>query len=636
MSAICGIIAVKNKDNLSKQVRAMLKEMEFRGGKGSFEHCNDGFAVGWQSSESINEITKTPFYNEYGNVLAIVEGEIYNYGEIASDLDSKGYNIQTNSRWSVIPHLYSAYGKDFPAKINGIFVIALYDLEKQMLMLARDHMGSHSGFYYHLGNFFCFATTIKSILKTDFVKTEIAPMSVNQYFAGTCVSHPYTMFENVKSLRPGHILMYQQNQIMEYEYWPIGDFVEDYDRSEASFIDEIRETCLDSIKIRSDSAEDIGSVLSGGVDSSMIASTMAKRYNSSNPLNVFSVAYHEKKYDDSHLQKFMFDRYPLKGHIAYLTQDMVISILKEVVKHLDYPVNNSSALGTYLCMQIAGDQDMKYILDGEAADELFCGGGGVVGEHLIQLIEHLPYIIRKYTLGLIGSSLYMNQTGKKAALKRFCYRAIMPKYERMLTWLPAFDRQTRKKLLLNEFNDVVVQQDELAPGRSYLEKGRMKDDINLYLYGGCKTYLCNDLLYKNERMAAANHVVNRTPFIDKRLVELAFRIPAKYKLLGYTPTRCEKKWIYRKALKGLIPDEILWRVKLRGFSQPTAEWMKKDPLKSFLNNTLLSKRVAERGIMNIDFIRKILDEHFYGRQNRDRLLWGMLVFELWCQEYMDG
>lgn len=633
MGAVCGLIDKrKSKDQISGIVGLMTDKMDFRGAvyKGIF--AENGLGIGACVHKTVGNI-KQPVTNEDNKIIAVCDGEIYNYQKIRKNLLLKGHKLPLESDTEIIPHLYEELGENFAAGLNGIFTIALYDIKNSRLVLVRDHLGSRSVFYINHNNIFLFASTIKALLKTGMVNREISPKAVDLYFAGTCVPHPQTMIENIFSVRPGYALIIENGKITEHEYWTLNNIVEDYHTKKEDFQHQIRELAIDAVNIREFGDEPFGSVLSGGVDSSFICSRLAGTLPGGK-LQTFSVGFNEETCDDSPLQEIMLRKYNLEKNKAFLSESMAVDLLLNVVQHSDYPVNNASAMGTYLCMKQVKDAGFKRVFDGEAADELFCGGGGVVGEHLVEQFTRLPEWFRNLTFGVFAGSLQMGKTGKKASFQRFCHRVCMPDIERMLTWLPAFDADTRKKLFLDKWSFFTGKQDELESGKFYMKNASFNDGLNLYQYGACKTYLPNDLIFKNERMAAAHGVINRTPFIDYRLVELAFKIPAKYKLTGYTVRSAEKKLIYRKALQNLIPDEILWHKKTRGFSQPTAMWMKKG-LKNFVKDTILGKQSTERGIFNKDFLHKIVKEHMDGREDRDRLLWGILTFELWMREYID-
>ncbi len=633
MGAICGLAINQPGEKIRHLIDNMLDMMNFRipDSKGILADDEIGMgAAAYKTSTGISQ----PLYNETGDIVAVCDGEIYNHDELRKMLTLKGHIVAKTPDTGIIPHLYEEFKDDFPKYINGIFTIGLYDFRRRRLVLARDHLGSRSVFYYAHGSSFIFATTIKAMLGTGMISREISKSAIDLYFSSTCVPNPYTMFEKIRGVRPGYAVIWENGNLTEHEYWTLGNIKEDYNTSEAVFQEQIRELATDAVKIRRMGNRPYAAILSGGVDSSFICSVLSK--HSSDTLETFSIGYEEKGFDDSALQKIMLKHNDFSNHISIMKADMAVDLLLNVIKNCDYPLNNSSAMGTFLCMQDIHKAGFNTAFEGEAADELFCGGGGVVGEHLVQLFAGLPKGLRNAVFGFANKGdLQINKTGKLAAFKRFCHRICMPSIDRMLTWLPAFDRPTRKKLLAKGWNAYTGVQDELGHARFHMEKSNFRDGLNLYQYGACKTYLPNDLLFKNERMAAANGIVNITPFIDYRLAELAFKIPAKYKLKGYTVKTAEKKLIYRKAIRGIIPDEILWRKKTRGFSQPTGLWMRRE-MKEFVMDIMLGKRTVERGIFNMGFIKKIIDDHMSGRENRDMFLWGIITLELWMREFADS
>jgi asparagine synthase (glutamine-hydrolysing) len=633
MGAICGLITTnQSKEDIRQKIDVMVAAMSFRGADYTGNYVEDSIGLGAAVHSTIGDITQ-PVSNETGKVIAVCDGEIYNYGQIRSRLIAKGHDLPKGSDIEVIPHLYEDLRDDFAAGLNGIFTIALYDAMNRRLLLVRDHLGSRSVFYAATDSTFVFATTIKEILGTNLIDRQLSPRALDLYFAGTCVPPPYTMFEKIKNIRPGYAVIWENGTVREHEYWSLDNIREDYATSEGDFQKQIRELLIDAVKIRIMGDKPYGSILSGGVDTSLISSVLSSE-KADDKLQTFSIYFKEKYFDDSYLQEAMVRKYNLTENKALFMDEMAVDLLGRVIKHSDYPFNNSSAMGTYLCMQNVKAAGLERIFEGEAADELFCGGGAAVGEKLITLFAHLPGFFRNITFGLFSGSLQINKTGKIAAFRRFCQRVCMPHTERMLTWLTAFDREMRQILLVGEWGRYVGKQDEFEPGRFYMDRAKFNDEINLFQYGACKTYLPNDLLFKNERMAAAHGIVNRTPFIDCRLVELAFRIPAKYKLTGFTQQSAEKKLIYRKAIQGLIPDEILWRKKMRGFSQPVTMWMR-GGLKDFIQEIILGKRTAERGILNQQFLKRIVEEHMCGKEDRNPLIWSILTLELWMREFVD-
>lgn len=606
----------------------MALALEFRGREKMYDCEAPTVVFGMRShGKELNDASLS--MQDQPATLCAVEGEIYNQPGL---IQGMGRKDEFRNAAGLLSRLYETYGADFCRGCNGVFTAAIYDSDKNKLLLVRDHMGSHSLYYAMIQGAIIFASTIDAILASELVQPQLNPEAMNLYFSGTCVPHPHTLFRGIKCVPPGHVVVFRKGRDKPYDYWKLQEISEDFKTGEAEFIARITDLVDDAIKIRLHGDASFGCVLSGGVDSSTITATI-KRW-AKNSIPTFAIGYHEMEYDDTPLQEVMYRNFNLRERNARISPREIPDLLAAVVQNCDVPVNNASAMGTYRCFQLAS-HSVRAIFDGEAADELFCGGGGVVGEHLVEQFEVIPLSLRRLLFSALGSDLAVDMPGRKAKLRRFFHRLTLPGCDRMLQWLPAFDFKARLKLFQSDFHSMIREHDVLAEGRSYLNASRLKDKINLYQYGACKTYLCNDLLYKNERMAAANGLVNRTPFIDYRLAELAFRIPARYKLQGIRSSRVEKKLIYRKALQGVIPDQILWRRKARGFSQPTSEWMR-GPLREFVNDVILGRRTRDRGILNMNYVQKLLDLHLSGAADLDRLLWGILTFELWLRYHYDG
>ncbi len=631
MGAICGIIGSLKRDTLASGLGKMSDVMRFRGPDYKDEYVSDGVGLGicgWHSVSTGGQ----PVFNEDQSIVAILDGEIYNWRELALRLKGKGHSLASDSDAEVLVHLYEEYGPDFPRECNGIFAAAIWDSGRKTLTLARDHAGSKSLFHTRANGAFLFSSTLSGLRASGLFTAEISPAAVDSYFANTSVPHPQTLFKNVFSMRPGYSMVVDDQGAKEHNYWNLESLGEDYSTPRERFEEEVRALVTDAVDIRMQGDKPVGGILSGGVDSSTICALLQRKLD--HPLEVFSIGFAEKAFDDSPHQRLMIERFGFSANFATVGSNDVERLLTEVVRNSDYPLNNASALGTYRCFEEAG-RKVKILFEGEAADELFCGAGGVCGDKTLDRVSVLPWFLRKYTFGLIGKSMYLDEPGKISKIRRLAYRLSLPQNVRMLTWLPAFDAPMRAKLLRGPYRDAVFTNDGIATGKHYLDESKLKDCVNRYQFGMCKTYLCNDLLYKNERLAAANGLINRTPFTDYRLMELAFRIPAKYKLSGFFAESMSKKVILRNALRGIIPDEILDHHKTRGFVQPTVVWMRNE-LKSWVQDILLNPQAAARDIWNRDYVENLLGQHLSGRQDLSYPIWQLIVFELWMREQMDG
>lgn len=551
-------------------------------------------------------------------VIAVAEGEIYNGSELARMTGSFGFQA--------IPALYEKFGADFPRYLNGVFGIALFDTRQRRLCLARDHLGSHSLFYASTPGIAIFATTIHPILASGLISDELSRDSMKAYFSSTNIPAPDTMFREIRCVRPGATVVYESGRWSDHDYWRSGDLQEDCTRPEKEYIEEVRELILDSIAIRARLGGNYGSLVSGGVDTGIIAASLSGM-EARRELPAFSITFAEKFYSDADLQQIMYRRYPLRQHSKVLTPREFADTLQRAIIYLDKPVNDTAFVGMYHAFRMAREEGCDAVFDGEAADELFFTGHGR-GEMEFQRYLRIPFLLRRSLSRVLaphcpaGSSFWRRG-------RRFLYKLGLTDEERTLSRMPSFYNHDTPIL-----TGPVPAADPFAVGKRYLAQSALREPLNRYNYGITKTYLPDGLLFKNERMAAANDIINRTPFIDHRLVELAFRIPAAYKLTKPTETDDGTKQVYKKAIRGLIPDEILQRKKKRGFSQPSRVWYR-GALKDFVGDTLLCRDPLYGDHLNRAYVRHLWSEHVSGMHNHDYLVNSVLIFELWLRAFRD-
>lgn len=557
--------------------------------------------------------------NPSETVVAVVEGEIYNAEAIGERI---GERLSHATVFNSIPILYEKYGRKFPRYLNGIFTIALWDAGEQTLYLIRDHLGSRSLFYgQNDQKELFFASTIRALLNAGRLPDRISLSGIHSYLCSTAVSPPYTLFEKIFCVRPGAMTIWKNGEFSEYRYWPVHDLKEDRSRHQSDFAQQVRSLIQDAIRIRADYGGAYGSLVSGGVDTSVVTAELS-RFASQAQLPVFSIAFEEKVYSDAWLQQIMYDRYQLSPHTAVLGPDEFWEILQKAVAQLDGPVNDSAFVGMYKAFEMARQAGCEAVFEGEAADELFYTGHAH-SERKYQPFLRIPYPLRKLFFGRFQT--IPQGHGLTGRVLRLLFTLGLSDDERRLLVLPSFYRRPQSILLEDD-----LPSDPLRVERAYLKETALEDPLNIYYYGLLKAFLPNDLLYKNERMASANHLINRTPFIDYRLVELAYQIPQSFKIRRPTATDDGTKLVYKEAVKGLIPNEILERKKQRGFSQPTAIWYRHQ-LSEQVHDTLLGPSALNREYLNRRYVEQIYRDHVNGVANYDYLLNALVVLELWLR-----
>ncbi len=563
-----------------------------------------------------------------GCVVAF-EGEIYNTLDLYNRFFSeKQWDDKENINVLLIL-MYKKFGLDFPSYLNGVFSIALWDTELHQLVLCRDHVGSHSLFYSITNQGVFFASTVNAILATGVVPRDISQIAVNQYFASKALSPPVTMYKFVSAVRPSHSVLIDERNKREYDYWRLHEIDVDNNLKEDVCIDQLRHIILNAIDIRAEYSSAFGSIVSGGLDTGIVTARLASKYASHN-LDVFSISFDEDSYSDDPLQQLMVRKFSLNHHQAVLGPSEFARILMEAVGELDSPLNDIAFVGMAKVFELAREHGFRIMFEGEGPDEIFPAGNSQ-GERQIAKFLLIPDFIRHK---IIGSLFHTMPLGDSICCKtaRILVRIGMDDNERRLTWRTYFHNRLRQKLLISDW---YRDEDPYEIQRNYLMQCKNADFINKYQFGLIKTFLPDNLLFKDERMAAREGIMNRIPLIDRRLVELSLKIPSKLQLAKPGRLSDGIKLLYKKALTGYVPDQIIKHKKVRGFSHPTSLWFRNE-LKEFLIDILLGETTKNRGIFKMQYVKKLVDNHIAGKSDYDYPLNALLIFELWMRKNYDS
>ncbi|MDI6745953.1 MAG: asparagine synthase-related protein [Rhodocyclaceae bacterium] len=552
-------------------------------------------------------------------VWAVLEGEIYDTGLHGRDTTIP----QTSAAPGVLVDLMFRAGRDFPRAINGAYTAALWHRGERTLYLVRDHAGCRSIYFSPVRDGIVFASTAAAVLASGLVDGCIDPASVDAYFGVKALSPPRTMFKNVFALRPGHVLVWKDGLSHQHDYWRLHEIREDHRTPPEVFAEVLQATIKDAVKIRQQAGGNYCALVSGGVDTSAVATILTQMPGTPRPLRGLSIAFDEMAYSDAGLQDIIVKSLGVDQGERVLTPADFADTLSQAVGFLDSPVNDAAMAGMHAVFGMARGAGYDVVFDGEGPDELF-PAGNTHGERGIGALLRLPQPLRRASFGLLATSMPIGDSLPER-IRRMCARLALPDDERRMTWRPLFHTAARRQLLSRDYCTGI---DPYAVGKNYLGLTALEDPLNLYQYGLIKTFLPDDLLYKNERMATAHNIMNRTPLVDRRLVELALRIPSRFQIEKPTPNRDGIKLLYKAALRGIVPDEIIDRKKERGFSQPTRVWFA-GPLKDFLHDRILGARATARSIFNTAFLQRLFDEHASGKANHDAILTAVLIFDLW-------
>jgi asparagine synthase (glutamine-hydrolysing) len=569
-----------------------------------------------------------PIWNEDNTKCIVYNGELYNFLDLRPELEAKGHRFRTRSDTEVILHAYEQWGTKCLERFNGMFAFAIWDRAKRKLFVARDRIGEKPLYYFWDGTRFVFASEIKSILADPSIPRRINERGLANFLAVGHAVAPETMFRNIFKLLPGHSLTFHDGQLRIDEYWTIGNepqLLSSQGYNEVDYSEAVATLLDDSVKRRMIADVPVGAFLSGGVDSSAVVSLMTK--HASDKVKSFSLgfdvggAYNELS-DARRVAAYLgTDHYEL--NVEHLD---LIETLRSLVYHYDEPFGDSAGFPIYLLSRFAR-QHVKVVLSGDGGDELFGGYRRYAIDQLAPVYRFFPTVAReKWVPSAVGRLPRLRRMKRAAETLH-----IQDPTSRYASWLVVFTAEMQAELLQPSLTSSLIGHNPAAIYPRYyseLDGGTEADHLNRLMYVDVKTLLADAYMEKLDKAMMACSLEGRLPMLDHRLVELAFQIPSRYKIRGWTTKR-----ILKRAVSDLIPRHVLRRPK-HGFSVPTDPWFR-GSLKSFAFDVLLDDSARRRGYFQPDFVERLWKEHSEGRHVWDEQLWLLLNFEMWHRTYMD-
>lgn len=605
----------------------MTKTLEHRGPDGDGFYFKSGAGLGMRRLKIIDLISgDQPISNEDKTIWTVFNGEIYNYQSLRKELEAKGHHFYTKSDTETIVHLYEEYGEDFVKRLNGMFAVALWDENTGKLVLARDRAGEKPLYYYLDSGQLLFASELKAILRTGLIKKEIDVEALHYYLAYGRVPAPFSIIQGVKKLEPAGVLVLQNGRSTVKKYWHLS-FKNKLDWPLDQLKSEFLAKFEKSVKSRLMSDVPLGAFLSGGVDSSAVVAMMAK--NSSKPVETFSVGFKEQDFSELEYARVVAKKFHTNHH-EFVIEPEVLEILPKLVWHLDEPFADASIIPTYYVSKLSRDF-VTVALTGDGGDELFAGYEWFKALRFALIYNKLPAPVKK---GIYGLSRMLPETDERDGLSRWFHKARRFAETQAGTMNSALDAYLSMttgfsdKLLNQEVYQQPVEFSAKKLREDALEEYDGPDRLEAVLYGQFKTLLPDMFFAKVDRCSMAVSLETRAPLVDYDLVEFIARIPFKYKLNGF-----KTKYLFKEALKGILPDEILFRRK-KGFSLPLNRWIKQGQLKEQISGVLLDDSFVNLGYFKKDYILKIINEHNSGVKNNFDKIWRLYMFALWHKEFI--
>lgn len=559
-----------------------------------------------------------PIANESGRVVVTVNGEIYNFQQLRRELESRGHSFRTGSDAEVVVHLYEEEGEACLHRLRGMFAIALWDADRERLLLARDRLGVKPLYYAEVSGGIVYGSEPGSILASGAVQARPDVPAIAQYLALQYVPAPLTGFEGMRKLHPGELLVWEGGRARTERWWSLRHGSPDAGVSDEERLDELDAVLSEATRLRLIADVPVGAFLSGGIDSSLVVSYMAEH---ASDVRTFSIDFPLAHFSEGEYAREVARLYGTR-HEDLVVEPDIVPVVAEAVQAAGEPFADSSAVPTYLLSQMTR-RHVTVALSGDGGDEAFAG---YVRHRLAAAADRLgPLPALAQPLARAAARLPGN--GRVARIQRGVEAVARSPHERYATIMSHFTPAAMERLCTPEF-----LAEAGGPRRAWDEVLALDatQGVDRYLTLDTATYLPGDLLLKVDRMSMWHALEVRSPLLDHEVHELAARTPASMKL-----RRGETKWILKQlARRRGMPEHLVTRKK-KGFGIPVGEWFRGD-LRPWIEGVLRDPATRERGWFDPREADRLLDDHLAGRADHTPRLWNLAMLELWQREWIDG
>ena len=597
MCGIAGYISTKKPDK--KILKSMTDRIAHRGPDAEGFYLDEVCALGHRRLSIIDLTTgNQPIYNEDKSLVIIFNGEIYNYKDLKKELGDK-YKYKTSSDTEVLLHGYEEWGYEVTKKLRGMFSFAIWDINKKELFCARDGWGIKPFYYYQNNGTFMFASEIKAFLDHPDFNKEFNEEILSAYLCFNSTPTTETFFKGVKRLEPGYELIYKDGKITINRFFKM-EFISSDEKMD-NIVEDIDEALRDSVEYHKIADVEVGSFLSSGIDSSYLVSL-------SKPDKTYTVGYDNPKYDEISYAKDLSKKLGINNISKKITKEEYVREFPKIIYHMDEPLADPSAIALYFVAQLAS-KDVKVVMTGEGADELFCGYNTYREEVDQAWYMKLPFSIRSLAAGLAG--LFPEKKGFN-----FVYRR-GKKIEDINIGLGRIFRDVEAQKIV-KLNNQIHTKDIVKP---FYEEYKNQPNLVKRQVIDYYFWLVRDFLHAVDRNTMMFGLEARTPFLDRNVYEVARRLPDYAKVNKETT-----KVALRLAAKKVIPNEAYKKKKL-GFPVPLREWIRDEDLYNAIKEKFNSAEASK--FFDIKRINKLLEEHKSCKKDCYKKVWTIYTFLVW-------
>lgn len=632
---MCGIVGIVEPDlarPVSREdVQRMVRTLVHRGPDEEGTIALPGVGLGMRRLSIVDVAGgQQPFSNEDQSIWLVGNGEIYNHLALRADLIPRGHRFRSQSDIEVLVHLYEEYGPRFLDRVKGMFALAIWDGRTRTLLAARDRAGEKPLCYCLTDGRLRVASEIKALLLCPDVPRRLDVESLDQFLTYEYVIAPRTIFADIKKLPAGHYMLFEDGRLTIHRYWdvtrvPVGAW------SEGDAAAALREALSRAVASQMMADVPLGAFLSGGIDSSAVVAFMHEAVGKdAGRVNTFSMGFADGSYNELPYAREVASHFGTNHREGLVTPDLV-PLFEQLVVHLDEPFADVSLFPTFLLSRLAREH-VTVALTGDGGDELFGGYDTYVAQRLARRLGSFPPAAALGMLDGLVSAFPPTQAKKGLVnkVRRFVQGlAHAPADIEHYRWMTFLGPSAKRRLYSPSLASALVGSDVYAPVRERLRGPSGDDWLNREMYADLSIFLADDILVKVDRMSMATSLETRAPFLDVDVMELAVSFPGHLKIRGN-----ERKFVLKRALKGLVPPRVLTRRK-EGFSIPMKNWLRGE-LAPLMRELLSTDRVRTRGLFSPLAVETMVGEHLAGRENHAHVLFGLMVFERWAESVLGG
>lgn len=633
---MCGIVGFTSSHNQENTLYDMLRVQAYRGPDdiGIYIDDKSGIHLGHNrlSIQDLSSHGHQPFISDCKQYIIAFNGEVYNFKLLKSELESLGYTFKSNSDTEVILYSYKEWGIQAINRFIGMFAFSIFDKIENKLLLVRDRAGVKPLYYYENGNSFAFSSELKSFHKYASFNKQLNIEVLPYYFQFGYIPAPHTVFNNTYKLEAGHYLIYDLNTTQKniIKYWDVGEFYqkEPIDQSEKEIIEDLETILDDAIDLRMISDVPVGVFLSGGYDSSLVTSILAKKQGKE--INTFTIGFKDKKYNEAEHAKSIAEYLGTNHTEYYMSDNDMLELVGSLPEYYDEPFGDSSALPTMIVSKIA-KKSVTVALSADGGDEAFCGYSKYFFLNKFSNIfsSKVKKSLLKFTLNIftpetietINNALpnKLKQTNIKEKFSKFKRAINANSLEEMFLNASSYvDKNDVQKMLNIEAQNTIFSNFDNKYNLPFL---------NYMMATDYKAFMNDDVLTKVDRATMSVSLEGREPLLDHRIIEYLAQVPTEIKYKN-----AQGKYLLRQILYTYLPQEIVDKPKA-GFQIPLYEWLQGD-LRDLVEN-YLDKSKLDDEIFDINEIEKIKQNLFAGVYVNIQQIWFIIMFQMWKEKWFE-